>query len=178
MGSEAVRLGKVKFYDPKKEFGFARDLTISDYTENEDDVYLGSGVSAPHELVDGAYIVFRNVPSSKKPGTFKAEDVRPLHDYSGDLEPLIEEVASTTEREALRRYLDSGIADWQVGQIKFYDAIKGFGFIKPLKKLEVLNGDDAYVNEQHIEDGPTVGWRVRCLSIGSIQPEARTASGS
>lgn len=144
-------VGKVKFYDTTKVFGFARDLTVADYTEKEDDVYIGGGVPAPHELVDDAYIAFRKVPSSRKPGTFKAEDVCPLHDYPGDLDPLVEEVASPSERDELRNYLESERASWQIGKVKFFDSNKGFGFIQPLKPLDVLDGDDAYVNERNVE---------------------------
>ncbi|WP_022835540.1 cold shock domain-containing protein [Salisaeta longa] len=144
-------LGKVKFYDAKKEFGFARDLTVADYTENEDDVYIGGDVQASHKLVDDAYIVFQKVPSSRKPGTFKAKDIRLLHDHPDDLGPLIKEVASTSEHEELRSYLESERANWQIGKVKFFDSNKGFGFIQPLKPLDVLDGDDAYVNERNVE---------------------------
>ena len=127
MSAEEWCLGKVKFYDTTKEFGFARDLTVADYTEKEDDVYIGGDVSAPHELVDDAYIAFRKVPSSRKPGTFEAKDVRPVHDHPRDLDSLVEEVASPSEREELSTYLESERASWQIGKVRFFDASKGFG---------------------------------------------------
>lgn len=162
---EGWRVGKIKFYDTEKSFGFVRDLTVPNYMENEDDVYLGADVQVGHELVDGVYVVFRKVPSSRKPGTYKADEVRLLRDYPGEVDSLITTIPSEDERDRLRRYLSSEQARWQIGRVKFFDSEKGFGFIQPLKQLDVLNDDDAYVNQRDVateslSDGAHVVFRI------------------
>ena len=153
MNTEGARLGKVKFYDAKKGFGFVRDLTIADYTEREDDTYIGSSATPYKHLADGEYVVFEKAPSTTKSGTFEARSIRRISDFEGNLDSLIDAVASPEEENSIRHQRELGVFEWQIGQVKFFDSEKGFGFIKSLASLDGLDQKDVYVNERAVRSG-------------------------
>ena len=123
----AWHVGYVKFFDQEKGFGFLRD-----YAMNED-IFSHQSDLVSERITGGDIVAFRVTPSRRKKGSNKAVQVTILEEHD-DSELLSQEFAGKIASHSLH-----------VGRVKFFDSIKGFGFIRDLGSSQ-----DFYLSEENI----------------------------
>lgn len=173
MENKSARIGRVKFFDANKGFGFIDDLTSP---EAEDDVYFNHEVIRGAPPVDGQFVYFEAEPSDIKPGTLQASQVLILSNADLPKQEVLEvaelipntdvreQAVAAAEGDDFDSQSPSGQEGWMIGRVKFFDSTKGFGFINPLLPVEGADGD-VYVNEEHVppkglRDGGQVVFRL------------------
>lgn len=183
MDTEKCRIGRVKFYDPNKDFGFIEELT----DPTREDVYFNRSAVELTLPVDGELVLFRPEAAKKNSDSRSAGDVFLISEAPVRDEELRELVGAIPNKDAQRVAEDAiqagpsasrtGLIDrlWMVGRVKFFDSEKGFGFIRPLREQEV-GGEEVYVHESNVlsrslSDGDQVAFRpIRSRSkSGSVE---------
>lgn len=172
--SSHKRIGRVKFFDSTKGFGFIEDLVEPG---RENDVYFNRESTPKPDHPDGQIVVFEALPSEQKPGTLRANTITPVGETALEEEELLElatKVSDEEKRRQVRSIIRNGKSStlretpsggyWMVGRVKFFDATKEFGFIEPLRPVPEAD-KDVYVNEHHvcspeIADGDFVTFQV------------------
>ena len=116
-------VGRIKFYDTTKQFGFIEDF------DAEEDAYLGKDGLLSPPLQPGELIAFEVSPpqGGKSPS---AHSIQRLTD--DDARALAGRYAQITPSPERR-----------IGRIKFYDQTKGFGYVRDL-----VDGSELYVGER------------------------------
>ena len=130
-------IGRVKFYDPAKRFGFIEDF------DGNDDAYLGEeGLMTP-PLAPGDLLSFEVAPSprGKSPGAhsvkrLSAEEIQSISEHYHQVRPLPPRL-----RRLVKRVAQPPTPPVRcVGQVKFFDHDKGFGYVRDL-----ADGSESYV---------------------------------
>jgi len=124
---EVWHVGNVKFFDQEKGFGF-----LEDYVADED-IFAHQSDLASQRITGGDIVAFRVVSSQRKKGSDKAVRVTLLEEHD-EGERLSEKFAGKIASRSLH-----------IGRVKFFDSVKGFGFIKNFRSSK-----DIYVNEENI----------------------------
>ena len=183
MDAEKFRIGRVKFYDPNKDFGFIEELT----DPTQEDVYFNRSAAELTLPVDGELVLFRPEAAKKNSDSRSAGEVFLISEASVRSKKLRELASTIPNKDARQVALDAiqagpsvtrtGLIDrlWMVGRVKFFDSEKGFGFIRPLREQEV-GGEEVYVHESNVlsrslSDGDQVAFRpIRSRSkSGSVE---------
>jgi len=124
---EAWHVGHVKFFDQQKGFGFLKDYVVGE------DIYVHQSDLASELITSDDVVAFRVAPSQRKRGSSKAVGVTLLEEHE-DQERLSEQFGRQIASRSLH-----------FGRVKFFDSVKGFGFIK-----DWVAEQDVYVNEQNV----------------------------
>jgi cold shock CspA family protein len=183
MDTEKCRIGRVKFYDANKDFGFIEELT----NPTQEDIYFNRSAVELTLPVDGELVLFRPEAPKKNSDSRSAGDVFLISEAPVRDENLRELASAIPNEDARQVAVDAiqagpsaaraGLIErlWMVGGVKFFDSEKGFGFIRPLRKQEV-GGEEVYVHESNVlsrslSDGDHVAFRsIRSRSkSGSVE---------
>ena len=114
-----LRIGRVKFFDSRKGFGF-----IHDFSEDAD-IYLGAS-EVKNAIRDRDLVVFERRSSPRKRGTDEACDVRRVADFEGDEQTLlacvtfdskvwskeVEKLVPHLDKSAQSRLVEQAIEAW------------------------------------------------------------------
>jgi cold shock CspA family protein len=177
------RIGRVKFYDPNKDFGFIEELT----DPKQEDIYFNRNAIELTLPVDGEIVLFQPEESEGETGS-RSTDNAFLISEAPFRDKELRDLASTIPDEGMRQAVNDAIIVgpsvigtslidwvWMIGQVKFFDSEKGFGFIRPLRKQDV-GSEDVYVNSSNVlsrtlNDGDQVAFRpIRSQSkSGSVE---------
>ena len=116
-------IGRVKFYDSSKRFGFVEDF------DGDEDAYLGEDGLLSPPLQSGELIMFELAPSrrGKSPSAHSVQ--RLTKDDERTMAERYDQITPSPER--------------RVGRVKFFDQTKGFGFVR-----DILDGSEVYVGER------------------------------
>lgn len=170
MTSGQGRIGRVKFYDPSKDFGFVEEIT----EPGRKDVYFNrKAIELSLPIEDE--LVFFDSETARESESRRATEVHLLTEAPRDNTALREIAESIPNEEARSEVLEvihsgpsvtqAGPIDrlWMVGKVKFFDSDKGYGFTRPLRKRDV-GGEDVFVHQSRVlprrlNDGDWVAFR-------------------
>jgi len=150
--SSIIKFGKVKFYDPKKDFGFIRDLHVESYVEKRDDYYFSSWLADQENYASDEYVVLVLVPKGDKSSEWAVESVEALHSTTVSETVLLDTIASVPdpiERSAISKHIKL-VRPWRLGRVRFFDHIKGFGFTCALRPISGDAESDLYMHESDV----------------------------
>lgn len=140
---EVWHVGHVKFFDQEKGFGF-----IKDYVADED-IFAHQSDLVSERVTGGDIVAFRVVPSQRKKGSDKAVRVALLDEHE-EGERLSEKFAGKIASRSLH-----------VGRVKFFDSVKGFGFIEDWGTPQDVYVSEEKIASKRINDGDYVVFETR-----------------
>ena len=150
--SSTLKLGKVKFYDPNKDFGFIRDLHVASYVEKRNDYYFNRRIADQENYATDDYVLLTFTADDKRPLEVALKRVQALQ-HTGlddaDLSDIIDSVPDAAERSAIASYMQL-TQPWRLGRVDFFDTKKGFGFTRALRPIGEERETDLYMHESDV----------------------------